>query len=385
MFQPLQIAARALALLLAASMALFSTAAGAVDGVTDTSIALGMSSPMSGPSGAYGRAMREGIEACFAMVNANGGVHGRRLGLRSLDDGYETDAAVGNTRRLIEEERVFALLGFYGTSPTQAVLPILDAAGVPLIGTVSGADALREPASPNLFHLRASYTDETAAIVKNLTTVGIDRIAVFYQDDGFGRAGLEGTRKALAARHLTVAAEASVPRNSVAVGSAVAAIANARPQAVVMVTLYKPTAAFIKQLRATGSAAYFVALSPVGTEQLVEELGPGLARGVQVSQVIPSPGSDRVAVVREYKTALRSYAKDARPSYYGLEGYLNAKLVVAALDRAGRNLTRERLKSSLRSGPFDLGGYNVSYAPGSNAGSPYVEMSVVGADGRILH
>jgi ABC-type branched-subunit amino acid transport system substrate-binding protein len=373
------------ALPFAAGLAVAAAAHASEPGVTDSTIRFGMSSPLSGPTGAYGRAMKEGIEAYFASVNAKGGVEGRKLELVALDDGYETDAAVANAKRLIEKEKVFALMGFYGSSPTAAVLPVLDANGVPLVGTISGAEALRKPVNRHMFHLRASYGDETAAIVKNLTTVGLKRIAVFYQDDGFGQAGLKGVMDALAAHKLEPVASAAVPRNSVDVAAAVDTIAKADAQAVVMVTLYRPTAEFIKRMRAAGKAPFFVALSPVGTDQLIAELGPDNTRGIQVSQVIPHPWGDKVEVVREYKRVLFAHAKHTNYSYYGLEGYLNAKLVVAALERAGRNPTRERLMAALRSAPFDLAGYRVRYASGSNSGSNYVEISVVGAAGRILN
>jgi branched-chain amino acid transport system substrate-binding protein len=371
--------------LAAGALTIASGAFAANDGITDTTIRLGMSSPLSGPTGAYGRQMKEGIEACFARVNAGGGVHGKRLELVALDDGYETEPAVANAKRLVQQEKVFALMGFYGSSPTAAVLPVLDASGVPLIGTISGAEALRKPVNRHMFHLRASYGDETAAIVKNLTTVGLTRVAVLYQDDGFGQAGLKGVNDALAAHKLAPVASASVPRNSVDVAGAVATIAKSNPQAVVLVTLYRPTAEFIKQMRKAGSNPFFVALSPVGTDQLIAELGSENTRGIQVSQVIPYPWGDKLEVVREYKRTLAAHAKAATVSYYGLEGYLNARLVVAALERAGPNPTREKLMAALRAAPFNLDGYRVNFAPGSNSGSNYVEISVVGANGRILN
>ena len=378
MFRP----ARWLAL---GALAIAGSSFAATDGITDTTIRLGMSSPLSGPTGAYGRQMKEGIEACFARVNAAGGVHGKKLELVALDDGYETDPAVANAKRLVQQEKVFALMGFYGSSPTAAVLPVLDASGVPLIGTISGAEALRKPVNRHMFHLRASYGDETAAIVKNLTTVGLTRVAVLYQDDGFGQAGLKGVNDALAGHKLAPVASASVPRNSVDVAGAVAAIAKSNPQAVVMVSLYRPTAEFIKQMRKAGSNPFFVALSPVGTDQLIAELGSEHTRGIQVSQVIPYPWGDKLEVVREYKKMLATHNKTAAVSYYGLEGYLNARLVIAALERAGPNPSREKLIAALRAAPFNLDGYRVNFAPGSNSGSNYVEISVVGANGRILN
>lgn len=365
--------------------ALAAGAASAVDGIVDNTILFGMSSPLSGPTGAYGRQMKEGIEACFARVNGAGGVQGKRLKLVALDDGYEVDPAVANTKRLIEQEKVFGLMAFYGTASSAAVMPVIDRAAVPLIGTISGAEALRSPANRNMFHLRASYGDETASIVRNLLTVGMNRIAVLYQDDGFGQAGLKGVQLALTARGLTPVATAAVTRNSVDVGAAVTALAAAKPQAVVMVTLYRPTAAFIQQLRQTGQHPYFVALSPVGTDQLISELGPDASRGIQVAQVIPYPWGDKLEVVRDYKRDLAAFSKPAAPSYYGLEGYVNARLVVAALERVGANPTRERLVAALHAAPFDLGGYRVHFDTKGNQGSNYVEISVIGANGRILN
>jgi ABC-type branched-subunit amino acid transport system substrate-binding protein len=371
-----------MALVLAAATSLPAAPAGAA--ASDV-LVFGMSAPFSGPAGIYGQQMRAGIDACFSRVNAAGGVHGKRLQLVAMDDGYVVETAVANARQLIDKEKVFALMAFYGSSPTAAVLPELSRTGVPLIGTISGAEALRRPAHPQMFHLRASYGDETAAIVQNLVTVGITRVAVVYQDDGFGQAGLKGVKDALALNRLEIVAAAPIRRNSVDVASAVAAIGKANAQAVVMVTLSRATAEFIRQARKAGTHPFFVALSPVGTDQLIEDLGPAQARGIQVTQVIPLPSSDRLEVVREYKQAMATHARHAALSYYGLEGYLNAKLVVAALERAGANPSREKLVSALRSGPFDLGGYKVNYAPGSNSGSNYVEVSVVGQQGRILN
>ncbi len=357
----------------------------AADGITETTLKVGMSAPLSGTAGAYGRQMRQGIEACLARVNAAGGVHGRRIELVSLDDGYEPAAAVANTRRLIGQDKVFALVGFYGTASTLAVSPVLERAGVPLIGTVTGAEALRSPDNHHIFHLRASYGDETAAIVRNLTTVGITRLAVFYQDDGFGQSGYDGLTRALAQHGLKPVAVGSVPRNSTQVAAAVKSIAGSNAQAVVMVALAPPAAAFIRGMHVAGARPFFVALSPVGTDQLVSQLTEADTRGVEVAQVMPHPLLEKVGVVREYRRALAELDPSARPAYYGVEGYLDAKLLVAALDRAGRNVTRESLVSALHASEFDLGDYRVNFSRPGNAGSSYVEISVVGEGGRILN
>lgn len=363
----------------------FFAGAALAAGTAEDVVLLGMSAPLSGPNGLYGQQMREGIEVCFARINAAGGVHGRRLQLLALDDGYEVDKAVANARRLIDKDKVFALMAFYGTASTTAVLPALAAGDVPLIGTISGAESLRNPVNGHVFHLRASYGDETAALVANLLTVGLKRIAVLYQDDGFGQAGLAGVKAALSQHQLVPVATASVARNSSEVGAAVETISKANPQAVVLVTLAQASAEFIKRSVPTGDKRFFAALSPVGADQLVAALGKDLARGVLVAQVIPNPVGERMGVVREYRQALAAHAKNATPSQYGMEGYLNAKLVAAALERAGPKAGREKLVAALRAAPFDLGGYKVAFRPGSNSGSSYVEISVVGADGRVLN
>ena len=371
--------------LLAGLLALGSiTSATAEDGVTPTSIKLGMSSPFSGPNGAYGEAMREGLQASFAQVNAAGGVQGRKIELVSLDDGYETERAVANTKKLIDNEKVFALLAFYGSSPTTEAMKVFSAAGVPLVGTISGADSLRTPVNHFMFHLRASYADETETIVDHLVGLGVTNIAVFYQNDGFGKSGLDGVTAALKRHKLAPSATAVVERNSVDVASAVQTIAKANAQAVIMVTLYKPTAAFVTALRAAAQTPQFVTLSPVGTDLLVKELGADKAHGISVSQVMPFPWNDSVAIVKDYQKALAQYAKGKSPSYYGLEGYINGRLMAEALKRAGKDLTREKLQAALEGGPFDLGGYKVSYNPSSHNGSRFVDLTIIGRNGQIL-
>lgn len=353
-------------------------------GVTDNHILLGMSSPFSGPNGAYGTEMKEGAMAYFAQVNAAGGVNGRKIELVALDDGYETDRAVANTKKLINENKIFALFAYYGSSPTTEAMKVFSEARVPLVGTISGADTLREPVNRYMFHLRASYADETETIVTQLVSIGVKNIAVFYQNDGFGKSGLDGVTRALKRFKLAPVAVATVERNSVAVAPAVAAIAKANPQAVIMVTLYKPTAAFIREMRATGAIPQFSTLSPVGADLLVKELGND-ARGIGISQVMPYPWNDTVPVVHEYQKALQAYAKHKNYSYYGIEGYINAKLMVEGMKRAGKDLSREKLVSALDGlTDLDMGGFHVSYTPGNHNGSRYVDLTVIGNNGRVL-
>lgn len=374
--------------LLAGLLALTIGQTHAEDGVTDTTITLGMSSPFTGPNGLYGMQMRESITAYFDQLNKAGGINGRKVELITIDDGYETDRTVANTKSLIQEKKVFALTGYYGSSPTtEAMNKVFGPAKVPLIGTISGAGSLREQPSANpnnryMFNIRASYADEAEAIVSQILALGLKNIAVFYQNDGFGKSGLDGVTNALKKANLTPVAVGTVERNSLDVAKAVEAISKSTPQAVVMVTLYKPTAAFVKAMKQAGQFPMFLTLSPVGGEVLAQELGND-ARGIGISQVVPYPWNDTIGVVRDYQKLLDKQ-KD-KFSYYGLEGYITARLVGEALKKAGKDLTREKLVSTLEGMQnFDLGGFKVSYGPNSRSGSRYVELTVVGAGGKVI-
>lgn len=366
----------------------FSSLSGAADpGITDKTITIGMSAPLSGPNGAYGLDMRQTIDAYFAQLNKAGGINGRKLELIALDDGYETDRSVANTRILVEEKKAFALLAYYGSSPTTAALnSVIGPARVPLVGTISGAATLREPISSNpnsryMFNVRASYADETEMTISQLVALGLKNIAVFYQNDGFGKSGLDGVTAALKKYDLAPSAVGTVERNSIDVGNAVKSISKANPQAVVMVTLYKPTGAFVRAMRTAGQNPMFMTLSPVGTEQLIQELGPE-ARGIGISQVMPYPWNDVSQIVREYQ---KLNAKPGSYSYYGIEAYIMARTLVEGLKRAGKDVDREKLVNSLEGmSNIDFGGYRLNYSPNARHGSRFVELTVVGPGGKIL-
>ena len=373
--------------LLAVAAIAVSAQAAAEPGITDNSITLGMTSPFTGTNGVYGTDMRQVIQTYFDQVNKTGGVNGRKINLVALDDGYETDRAVANTKSLINEKNVFALLASYGSSPTtEAMNTVFGPAKVPLVGTISGAGSLREPISQNpngryMFNVRASYADETEAIVNQLVSLGLKSIAVFYQTDGFGKSGLDGATVALKNHNPPPTAAATVERNSVDVTAAVEAIAKSKPQAVVMVTLYKPTAAFVKAMKKANQSPMFMTLSPVGTEQLVAELGPD-ARGIGISQVMPYPFNDIVPMVRDYQKLVGA---KAGYSYYGIEAYAMARVMVDALKRmGGKDPSREKLMAALESTSLDMGGLKVAYSATNRQGSRFVELTVIGPGGKVL-
>lgn len=363
-------------------LSLFATITlAASPGVTDGTVSIGMSAPFTGPNGAYGVAMREAIAAYFARLNKAGGINGRKLELVSLDDGYEVERSVANTKALINEKKVFALVSYYGSSSTTAAMEVFSAEKVPLVGTISGADSLRTPPNRYMFNVRASYANETEAIAKQLLTLGINRIAVFYQNDGFGKSGLDGVTAVLKKGNVSPVAVATVERNSVDVTAAVQTIAKANPQAVIMVTLYKPSAEFVRQMRKSGQVPQFMTLSPVGADALAKELGDD-ARGIGISQVMPYPWDTTVGLVSEYQAL---FGKAGENAYYGVEGLAMAKTLAEGLRRAGKDLTREKLVGALESlNDFDLGGYRISFGQSNRSGSRFVDLTVIGSGGSVL-
>jgi len=365
-----------LALLVAASATCWG------QGVTDTQVLLGQSAALSGPAQELGKDMQLGATLYFNYVNANGGVNGRKVVLKTLDDGYEPPRAVENTKKLINDDKVFALFGYVGTPTSAAVMPIFTEAKVPYVGAFTGAELLRSPLNRYVFNVRASYFDETEAIVQHLTAMSIDRIGVFYQNDAYGQAGLEGVTRALKKRNLQVAAKATVERNSVDVKKAVAEMSKDQPQAIVMIGAYKGCAAFVKEMKAAGSNPTFWNVSFVGSKALAKELGAE-GRGVQVSQVVPFPWDTSVAVVKEY----RKLVDDAKvePGFGTLEGFIAAKVMVEGIRRAGRNLTRESFIKAMESlDPYDAGGFRVTYTPESHNGSRFVDLTIISRDEKFV-
>ena len=351
---------------------------------SDRRIVLGQSAAFSGPAAQLGVQMNRGAAIFFERLNASGGIGGRQVELRTLDDGYEPDRCKANTEALIKDD-VFALFGYVGTPTSLAALPLVNNVKIPFIAPFTGAQALREPFSRNVFHVRASYFDETALIVKQLTSLGLTRIAVFRQNDSYGQAGLDGVLRALKAQNLEPVAVGLVERNSVDVAAAVQAIVPKAPHAVVQIGAYKGCAAFIRAARKAGFGGTFNNVSFVGTQALADELGPdGL--GVVVSQVMPFPFSTTTAIAREYREAVQQAGGGATPNYSSMEGYVAAKVFAEGLRRAGSNITREGLVVGLESlQRFDVGGYTVSFSARDHQGSGFVDLSMLTGDGKVRH
>ena len=355
----------------------------AEDGVFKNKIAFGQVAALNGPAQALGQGMREGILAAFEEANRTGGVGGRKLELKSIDDSYEPEKTIEATNNAIKEEKVFALLGAVGTPTSKAGQPIATAAKVPFIGPFTGAEFLRSPFNRYIVNIRSSYFQETEAWIDHLTKdLGITNIAILYQDDAFGLAGLAGVKNAMAKRNMALVAEGTFKRNTTAIKSALLEIMKGQPQAVVTVGPYKPIAEFIKLARQLKFDPVFMAISFVGSDSLAQELG-GQGAGVIVSQVVPFPGDKSLPVVTSYQSALAAVNPNSKPGFVSLEGYLVGQLVVEGLKRIPGEPTRETFLDAIESAPFDLGGVTLKFSATQNQGSNQVYFTVLQADGSF--
>lgn len=345
-------------------------------------IILGQSAAFTGPAAELGIQFQQGARLWFEQVNAQGGIGGKTLEIRSLDDGYEPDRCAANTQKLIAED-VHALFGYIGTPTSLAALPLLTKAQIPFIAPFTGAMGLREPFNKQVFHLRASYNDETALIVRQLTNLGLKKIAVFFQNDAYGKAGLDGVTLALDKQGLKPVATATVERNSVDVAAAVRTINAVMPDAVVQISAYKSCAAYIRAARAAGYGGTFHNVSFVGTQALADELGKDGA-GVVVSQVMPSPYYPARPIAREFADAVKK-AGNVQANFSSMEGYLAAKVVTEGLKRAGNRIgSREALIQGIESiGSQSFGGFQVNLSASNHVASSFVELSMLTGDGRV--
>jgi len=370
-----------LCLLGAAFVCCLNTYGRAEDGVSKDSILFGQVAALNGPAQALGQGMREGILAAFEEANRAGGINGRKFELKSIDDSYEPEKTIEATNKAIKEDKVFALVGAVGTPTSRAGQPIATAAKVPFIGPFTGAEFLRNPFNRYVVNIRASYFQETEAWVEHLTNdLGVTRIAILYQDDAFGLSGLAGVKKAMEKRNLSLVAEGTFKRNTIAIKSALLEIMKSQPQAVVTVGPYKPIATFIKLARQLKVDATFVAISFVGSDSLAQELGSEGA-GVVVSQVVPFPGDKSLPVVASYHSALAAVNEKSKPGFVSLEGYLAGRLVVETIRRIPGEPTRDAFLDAIEREPFNLGGMKLTFSATQNQGSNQVYFTVLQSDG----
>ncbi|HET6827353.1 MAG TPA: ABC transporter substrate-binding protein [Ramlibacter sp.] len=364
-------------------LAAIGAAAWAADaGVSAGKISIGMSVPLTGPLSNYGTQLRRGLAMGLEQVNAAGGIAGREIELVVKDDAGRPEQALANTRSLLETG-VLAMTGYHGAGAIEAVLPVLESAGVPLVGVASSAELLREPARRNVFNLRAGAREEAAAMVLHLDTLGITEVAVLAQDDALGRAGLEGiqfelTRLAMRPQAVVrLAPEAGAAATTAAVQQACAG----RPQGLMLVLDARNALGAIRAARRAGCGVRFYVTSEAGAQLLASGTESTELAGLIVSQVVPHPASGALPLQADFQRV--SAAAGVPPSYPGLEGFIYARVLAEVLRRCGREPTRRCLVASLEAKPLDLGGYRVQFAPNDRRGSRFVEMTIVTADGRF--
>lgn len=342
-------------------------------------IIFGQTAALSGPSGSLGRDMKLGILAAFHQANEIGRVQGRKLKLISLDDQYEPDPALNNTINLIFNYRVIALLGTVGTPTAQVAVPISLQNQVPFIGAFTGARFLRRPFEPLIVNMRASYIDETAAMVNYLVGIkGFFKISIFYQSDSFGEAGLEGLQMALSARGLPIYSNGTYVRNTVDVEKGLDHLATSMtanlgdPEAIVIIGTYEPLAKFVKLAKQRWPNVFFCTVSFVGATSFSEKLGDAESRrNVFVTQVVPLPTDTSRPLIRQYVRALQSVDPTAQPGFVTLEGYMVARLVISTLERVTHRYTRENLINAIYStGVFPLDDFTRLGPYGPNCTGP---------------
>lgn len=348
-------------------------------------IVIGQSAPLSGTLASTGKEMVLGVKLCLDAVNAQGGINGQKLRHVVKDDGYNTEETVRLSQELIDKDKAVALIGYAGTGNIAELLKrgVLAAGNVPLIAPYTGGEPLRKPYNPYIFHIRAGYADEAAKMVEQFVGSGLKRIGVFYQNDAFGQAGLAGVEQALAKYQLEPAARGSYEKGGEDVAAAVEQMKKAAPQAVIMIAVLRPAAAFVREYRKLDPSAQIFSISVINGPELFKLAGENAGRGVGITQVMPSPHAGTAAVVKDYLKALKTYAPQAAPSYTSFEEYVGAKVLVEGLKRLKGEATPGALIKALETVDVDLGGFRVKFGPNQRIGSQFVDVTFLRGNGEL--
>jgi len=352
-------------------------------GVTAKAINIGCSAPLSGPLVDFGKDIQSGAGAAFAEVNARGGVHGRSVQLQILDDGYVPERSVVNVKKFIADASVLALLSCVGTPNNTATIPLIEDAGLPEVAPVTGAASLRKNWR-NVFHVRASYSDEVHRLIDRLTGMGLNGIGIVYLDNGYGRELLDVGTKALAAKGLQPAVQTALATDGKNLAQVLSAVAQARPAAVLLATAGTVSVGLVHGLKKDVPGVLMAGLSVSLPSSSLEGLGED-ARGLALTMVVPDPTKTKVQVVRDYQAAMRAKG-NGEFTQGSLEAYINARVLLEGLDRAGKDVTQAKLRTALAGiRDLNLGGFTVSYGGQPPfVGSRYIDLGVLGATGRFI-
>jgi branched-chain amino acid transport system substrate-binding protein len=360
----------------------FVTRAWAQEGVNAKTITIGSSAALTGPLGVFGQDLKLGIDAAMNQINAKGGVHGRALQLRLADDGYAPARTAENVKAMLGDGSVFALLSCMGTANNAAILPMVEDSRIPYVAPITGASSLRKAPTRNVFHVRASYTDEAQRLVAKLLEMGISNVAVVYMDNPFGKEVLSDLQRALADKGIKPAAAAALATDGKNLDAAVAQTLAAKPAAVLLGTAGAATTGLVAALRKSSPMMPIAGLSVAMTSEGIKQLGTA-ASGLAITMVFPDANRTRLEVVRDYQSAMRSIAK-TEFTLGSLEGYINTRLLAEGLQRAGRDVSRDKLRAALASiHKFDLGGFNLDYSAAPYVGSKYVDLGIFSSGGKF--
>lgn len=370
---------------LAAGVATLTPLAHSQAGKGGRKLVIGQSVPLTGAADQIGLAYLNGAKLYFDAINAKNGAAGYRIEVKALDDGYNPAKAASNARQLIDEG-VDALFGFVGTASCDAAFAVAKPANTLFVAPFAASDALREAALTNAFHVRPALADEAYKMVRHCATLSQDRIAVFAEDDAMGRAGLAAVNQALVdLKRPPLVASAFAPVNSDKVGAAVALLAKARPQAIIQVSLFNTSAAFIRAMRKTGFAGQFLNFSVVGIDPLFTALGKEIG-GVVISQVVPSPRSAGTPIIKEYLDVLN--VTDQTPSYESVEGYIAARTFAEGVRRSaagGGKADRAGLQKAFESmSDYDVGGFRVNLRAKKYESVRLVDLVTITPDGKVV-
>ncbi|HSH88994.1 MAG TPA: ABC transporter substrate-binding protein [Ramlibacter sp.] len=345
-------------------------------------IVLGQSVPLTGAASEIGLAFAAGAKLYVDAFNGRKGGPGYTFELRQVDDGYDPAKAAANAKKLLAEGADL-LFGFVGTASSNAGAEVAKQEGAIFFAPFAASDTLRDAAHANVFHVRPSLADEAFKMVRHCATLGQTRMAVLAEDDAMGRAGLAAVQQALAEQKLApLVGHAFVPVNSDKVDGAVAALSKLQPQAIIQVSLFNSTAAFIRKMRKTGYAGAFLNFSVVGIDPLFTALGKEIG-GVVVSQVVPSPKSSATPIVKEYLAAIDN--SDQTPSYESLEGFIAAKTLAEAVKRSGKGNDKAALQRTMASmTDYDVGGFRINLRAGIRDSVRAIDLVTITADGKVV-
>lgn len=367
---------------IAIAVTCFQAGAANAQGVTPSEILIGQVADFSGPLAGNVKEGTEVVRAYFDTVNKAGGINGRKIVLISVDDGYDPKKTVALAQTLIESKGVLALILGRGTSNAEALMPLLLADRVPMVGFAGGSVAMHTPPNRYMFNLRPPYRVEAQRAAEQLVAQGVSSIAAVYTDDAFGKDAMVGFDAVAKNNNLKLTDSISIPRGSAEVAPAIARIMASNPQAVMAICVVKPCAALRKGLHAAGYLGNFLSLSNTSSSVFVQELGDA-ARGVIVTQVFPAPDTQAMVVSSDFQRLAAEYKLPK--SYTAMEGYVYARVLVEAIKRTGPKLSRESLTETLQSGkPFDLGGYTISFDPKNRTGSTAVDLTMITRNGRFM-